>query len=105
MSFLLDPHLDLTLSRIETPRCLMVPFSTDGRVDIRELAAEFSQANKDLYVSPYLPSYEEELEFIKRNELAIQNREVFENFILEKGSMRLIGCAGFNNPEEHRINI
>ena len=33
MSFLRNPHLDLTTSRIETDRCVLVPFSTDGRED------------------------------------------------------------------------
>ncbi len=105
MHFLSDPHLDLTTSRIETPRCVLVPFSTDGRVDIHELAIEFCKANKDLYVSPYLPNYEQELEFIHKNEVSIRNGEIFENFILEKWTNRLIGCVGFNTPEEHRMNI
>ncbi len=37
MSFLSNPHLDLTISHIETARCVLVPFSLDGRVDIHEL--------------------------------------------------------------------
>jgi hypothetical protein len=61
MSFLRNPHLDLTTSRIETDKCVLVPFSLDGRVDIRELQEEFCLANKDLWVSPFLPSYEEEI--------------------------------------------
>lgn len=105
MSFLLNPHLDLTTSRIETERCILVPFSTDGRVDIRELAEEFCKANKDLYVSPFLPTYEQEFEFIKSQEEAIRNREVFENFILDKWTNRFIGCVWLNRPEEHRMNI
>ena len=84
MPFLSNPHLDLTTSRIETERCVLVPFSTDGRVDIRELAEEFCRANKDLYVSPFLPTYEQEFEFIRMQEEAIRNGEVFENFILDK---------------------
>lgn len=84
MPFLLNPHLDLTTQIIETPRCVIIPFSTDGRVDIRELAEEFCKANKDFFVSPFLPTYEQELEFVGMQEMAIQNREVFENFILEK---------------------
>jgi hypothetical protein len=93
MTFLTNPHLDLTISRIETERCILVPFSTDGRVDIRELAEEFCKANKDLYVSPFLPTYEQELEFIKSQEEAIRKREVFENFILDKLTNRFIGCV------------
>lgn len=105
MPFLLNPHLDLTTQIIETPRCVIIPFSTDGRVDIRELAEEFCKANKDFFVSPFLPTYEQELEFVGMQEMAIQNREVFENFILEKDTGRLIGCVGLRSPEEHRMNI
>ena len=54
MTFLLNPHLDLTTSRIETLRCVLVPFSTDGRVDIHELQREFAKANKNLYVVPII---------------------------------------------------
>ena len=105
MAFLINPHLDLTTSRIETERCILVPFSTDGRVDIHELAIEFCLANKDLYVSPFLPTYEQELEFIKIQEAAIKNGEIFENFILERVTGRLIGCVGLNTPEQDRMNI
>lgn len=68
MLFLLSPHLDLTTSRIETERCILVPFSTDGRVDIYELQKEFCLANKDLYVALYLPNYDEELEYVRASE-------------------------------------
>jgi hypothetical protein len=50
MSFLRNIHLDLTTSRIETDRCVLVPYSLDGRVDIRELQEEFCLANKNLWV-------------------------------------------------------
>ncbi len=105
MSFLINPHLDLTSQIIETPRCTIVPFSIDGRVDIREQQEEFCKANKDLFVNPFLPNYEQEIEFIEKTERAIKNWETFENFLLEKWSNRLIGCVGLNNPEEHRMNI
>jgi hypothetical protein len=65
MSFLSNPHLDLTTVRIETPRCVLVPFSLDGVVDIHELTDEFCRANRDLYVSPFLPTYEQELEYLQ----------------------------------------
>lgn len=64
MSFLLNPHLDLTTSRIETERCILIPFSTDGVVDIHELTEEFCKVNKDLSVSPFFPSYEQELDYV-----------------------------------------
>lgn len=105
MSFLSNPHLNLTTSRIETTRCVLVPFSTDGRVDIRELAEEFCKANKDLYVSQFLPNYEEEIDYVIKMIEQIKSGELFENFILEKGTNRLIGCAGLNRPEDHTMNI
>lgn len=105
MSFLKDPHLDLTLSRIETSRCILVPFSAEGKVDIRELQEEFCRANKNLYVSDFLPTYEQELDFVRVQESAMKRGEVFENFILEKNSGKLIGAIGLNTPEEDRMNI
>ena len=64
MSFLRNPHLDLTSIRIETPRCVLVPFSLDGRVDIREFTDEFCRANRDYRVAPVLPTYEEEYVYL-----------------------------------------
>lgn len=105
MSFLRNPHLDLTTSRIETTRCMIVPFSTDGLVDIRELQEEFCKANKNLCIAPVLPSYEEEMEFVTNMTELVSRWEVFENFILEKWTNRLIGAIALNTPEEHRMNI
>ena len=84
MSFLSNSHISLTTSRIETLRCVLVPFSTDGRVDIHELQVEFSKANKNLYVAPTLPTYEEELEYVRKAEEKIGKGEEFENFIMDK---------------------
>jgi hypothetical protein len=67
MSFLRNPHLDLTTIHIETPRCVLVPFSIDGRVDIRELQEEFCRMNQDYSVSQFLPTYEEELKFVEES--------------------------------------
>ncbi|MFZ2255390.1 MAG: hypothetical protein WAW59_04685 [Patescibacteria group bacterium] len=64
MSFLSSPHLDLTTIRIETERCVLVPFTLDGTIDIHELTDEFCRANQDLYVSPFLPTYEQEVEYL-----------------------------------------
>jgi hypothetical protein len=84
MPFLSNPHLFLSDSRIETNRCVLVPFSTDGRVNIRELQEEFCLANKNLYISSILPTYEQELEYIRAAEEKIARGEEFENFILGK---------------------
>lgn len=105
MSFLRNPDLDLTTSRIETLRCFLIPFSLDGRVDICELQEEFCKANKNLWISPVLPSYEEEVIWLTWVEEKMRNRELFENFILEKDTGRFIGCIWVNRPEEQRMNI
>lgn len=105
MPFLSHHHLDLTPSRIETARCLLVPFSTDGRVDIRELQEEFCRANKDLYVSPILPTYDQELEYVGASEEKIARGEEFENFILDKRSNTLIGAGGLRLLESGEVNI
>ncbi len=105
MSFLTNPHLDLTSSRIETDRCILVPFLTDGRVNIRELQEEFCKANKNLYVSQSLPTYEEEIAYVKKSEEKIAQGEEFENFILQKWTNKLLGCAGFRILETGELNI
>ncbi len=105
MSFVSTPHLNLTASRIETSRLVLLPFSLDGRVDIRELAEEFCKANKDHFVSQFLPTYEQEFVFIQDEVEKIKNWEKFENFIFDKSTMRFIGCAGLNRPEPNTMNI
>lgn len=103
--FLQDPHLDLTTSRIETDRCVLVPFSTDGRVDIRELQEEFCRANKNLYVSSILPTYEQEMDYVRASEEKIARGEEFENFILDKSSNSLVGAGGLRLLESSEVNI
>ena len=84
MPLLSSPHLNLTASYIETDRCTLVPFSTDGIVDIHELHDEFCKANRNLYVSQFLPTYEEEVAYVKKSEEKIAQGEEFENCMLEK---------------------
>ena len=105
MSFLSNSHISLTTSRIETLRCVLVPFSTDGRVDIHELQVEFSKANKDLYVVPIIPTYEEEVDFLRNAEAKIKKWEEFENFILDKFSNQLLGCGWLRVLESWELNI
>lgn len=99
MSFLLNPHLDLTMLRIETPRCILVPFVLDGNVDIRELATEFCRANQELYVSPFLPTYEEEVTFLEHTIEEMKHGNLFENFVLDKDTNALIGAGGLRMLE------
>jgi len=105
MSFLLNPHLDLTTVRIETPRCVLVPFSLDGVVDIHELTDEFCRANKDLYVSPILPTYEQELEYLQWQIESIRKWEILELFILEKSTWKFLGATGLTNLAEDTMNL
>ena len=105
MSFLRNPHLDLTQEKIETNRCFIIPFSVDGRVDIHEVQQEFCKANKHLFVSSFLPSYEEEYDFIRNIEEGMKTGKSFENFIFLKDSGRFIGSIGLNSPEEETMNI
>ena len=105
MTFLRNTCLDLTTSRIETSRCALVPFSTDGRVDIHELQVEFSKANKNLYVSPTLPTYEEEVDFLRKAEEKIGKGEEFENFIMDKTTHKLLGCGWLRVLESWELNI
>ncbi len=105
MPFLSNPHLELTTSCIETARCLLVPFSTDGRVDIHELQEEFCRANKNLYVSSILPTYEQEVDYVRASEEKIARGEEFENFILDKINNTLIGAGGLRLLESGEVNI
>ncbi len=105
MSFLSNPNLDLTDSRIETDRLVLLPFSVDGRVDISELAEEFCKANKDYFVSPFLPTHEEEIEFIANVVEEMRRGEAFQNFILEKWTSQLLGCGGLRTLQNGELNI
>ena len=105
MTFLRNPHLDLTTSRIETDRCMLVPFSLDGRVDIRELQEEFCRMNQDYSVSQFLPTYEEELKFVEESVDAMKRWEIAEFFILQKDTKKLLGAIWLREPEEYRMNI
>lgn len=105
MPFLLNSHFDLTTSRIETARCILIPFSVDGRVDIHELQEEFCKANKNLWVSSILPTFEQEVEYVRTSEEKIAQGEEFENFILDKKTNRLIGAWGLRILESKELNI
>lgn len=100
-----SPRLDLTSFRLETDRCIIVPFSSDGRVDIQELWEEFCRANKELYVSPVIPTYEQELEYVRASEEKMARWEEFENFILDRETKQLIGAWGIRLLETGHLNI
>lgn len=105
MSFLLDSHIDFINSHIETKRCFLLPFSTDGRVDIRELQEEFCKANRNHWVNPLLPSYHEEYNYVKVSEEKAARWEGFENFIIDKRNNTLIWAGGLRILESWEINI
>lgn len=91
MLLLKNPYLDLIHQYIETERCVIVPFSTDGIVDIKDHNREFNLANKNLWISKNLRDMGDEMEFIKTRMISMGNNEVFENFVLQKESGELIG--------------
>lgn len=105
MPLLSNPHLDLNISRIETARCILVPFSTDGRVDIREMQKEFCRINKNRWVSDLLPDYYQEYDYIKESESKIAQGIEFENFILDRRKNNLIGAGGLRLLESGEVNI
>ena len=84
---------------------MVIPFSKDGRVDIRELQEQFCLSNKNLYVSPILPTYEQELEYVRTSEEKIARSEEFENFILDKTTNKLIWAGGIRVLESWKLNI
>lgn len=100
-----DPYLDLIHQYIETDRCVIVPFSTDGIVDIKDLNKEFNKANKNLWITSALRDMEDESEFVKMKIISMGNNEIFENFIIQKESWELIGCIWLNTPEEESVRI
>lgn len=105
MTFLRNPHLDLTQVRIETARCVLVPFSTDGRVDLHELQEAFCEANYNLFIGPKMPSYEQEVEYVKGVMRDMTEGKVLELFILNRETGKFLGCIGLSRMEEHRMNI
>lgn len=105
MPFLHNPYLSLSVFRIETSRCILVPFSLDIWVDIHEFHEEFCHANQDFYVLPHLPTYDEEVAFLKGSIEKIRVGEEFENFILERETNSLIGAWGLRILESGELNI
>lgn len=105
MHWLRDPHLDLPQSRIETDRCVIVPFSLD-LVRVEDIWAAYCQANRHHFVSPHTPETpEDEEKFLSSVRVSIERREVFENFIFEKESRQFLGCIGLNRADESSMNI
>ncbi len=86
MILLKDPYLDLVHQYIETDRCIIVPFSLEGIVNIEEITHEFRLANKNKWINQMDPDIDEEVEYIKRTMNAMGNSELFENFIFHKES-------------------
>lgn len=105
MLLLKNPYLDLIHQYIETERCVIVPFSTDGIVDIKDHNREFNLANKNLWISKNLRDMDDEMAFVKTRMISMGNNEVFENFVLQKESGELIGWIGLNTPEEDSVRI
>lgn len=105
MFFLKDPYLDLMHQYIETDRCIVVPFSLGSVVDISEYTREFCKANKDLWINKELPTFDEEIDYIKKVMKSMGNSERFENFIIQKDTGELIGAVGLDHPDKYSVEL
>ncbi len=105
MLLLKNPYLDLIHQYIETERCIIVPFSTNGLIDIKEYYREFNKANKDGWLTDVEIDPYDELEITKKNIITMGNNERFDNFILNKETGDLLGGISLNTPEEESVNI
>lgn len=93
MFWLKDPHLDLTKESIETARCILLPFSKQSGAFIKEVREEFLLANRNLWISPFTPTFEEEARFFEEMIEKIENREIFECYIFDKITKEFLGCT------------
>lgn len=102
--FLKNPNLNVLDIVIDTPRCTLKVFHMEW-VDFNKLTHDFCAANKDLYVSQYLPNVDEEKVFIQEVIEKIDHWEAIEFFIYDKKSGDIIGCCGINSLHTEEPNI
>lgn len=105
MLLLKDPYLELLHQYIETDRCIIVPYSTDGIVNLKDLNREFNKVNKKLWITDSLRDPVDEIEYIKTKIISMGNGEVFENFIIHKETWELLWCIWLNTPEDESVRI
>ena len=79
-----NPYLDLAYQYIETQRCIVVPFSLDSIVDIKEFAWELNKANKNSWIDTKHFNYKETIVFVKSILISMGNAEEFYNFIIDR---------------------
>lgn len=103
-SFLKNPETDLENIIIETPRCIIEPFRMEW-IDFEDLTQAFCWANENLYISPNLPTSEEEREFIISTIENRRNSKAFECFIFDKVSNILLGSVWISDLDTQEPNL
>lgn len=105
LPFLKNPSLNLNTLTIDTSRCILQVFHIG--IDFELLTRDFCEANKDLFVSQFLPSVDEEKIFIQETILKRNLGEAIEFFIYEKKTGAIVGCCGINalNTKEPNIGL
>ncbi|MDD2917070.1 MAG: GNAT family N-acetyltransferase [Candidatus Gracilibacteria bacterium] len=102
--YLKNPEMDIETVVIETPRCTIEPFRIEG-IDFTDLTGAFCGANEHLYISPYLPTVEQEYEYMHS---VIENRKsgkAFECFIFDKVTGTLMGSVGISDLDTEEPNL
>ncbi len=103
-SYLKDPTYNIEKLVLETPRCRIEPFRTEG-INFEELQQAFVAANEKLYVNANNPTVEEERVFING---AIGNRiigKALECYIFDRNTGSLIGSIGISDLDTLEPNL
>lgn len=103
-NFLRNNELDLDNVIIESPRCIIKPFHIEW-TDFEDLSSAFCGANENLFISEYLPSAEQERDYIW---YCIEKRskgKAIEFFVYDKKSNILIGSVWINEIDSGEPNV
>ncbi len=103
-SYLTNPEINLETIIVDTPRCTIEPFRIEW-IDFEDFTQAFCRANENLYISPFLPSIEQEREYITSAIECRRNSQSFECFIFDKESKELIGSIGISDLEKSEPNL
>lgn len=99
-----NPSYQFSNVSISTSRCILRPFHFDG-IDFKKLAEDFCAANKDLFISQYLPNEEEEKSYIQEVIENMNHGNTLDFFIYDRNSENIIGCCGINALDTEEPNI
>jgi len=103
-SYLTNPEIDLESLIIDTPRTTIEPFRIEW-IDFEDLTKAFCEANENLYISPFLPSVEEERDFIASTIENRQNNKALECYVFNAISKELIGSVGISDLDTPEPNL